>query len=319
MTWRTPRPNRRARAATAARGPREQGEHRGRDGIGDGTPGGVADHEPLAAEQRDCSERPHDRREITVSRGDGTHPRRARRRRRSAARSRHPIQADSNTSPTGEISAIPTVDPASASTPPPAGIPAWRTLAEEELEREARGEHARRGGDQRPAAVRAVDLVDRELGHIEARCDGEHAARPRRATRRRARRSSRRDEIATAATPTAAATIVAARWPGRNESPSEQDRDRRRCRLRLPPSTRPSCSPTRCAASHEPDVREPRREKADLCPGRRLGRAASNPVADEGWQASAATEAAAMPGTGDSKMSRGGASTTSTWPAVRPQ
>ena len=50
--------------------------------------------------------------------------------------------------------------------------------AEEELEREARGEHAGRGGDQRPAAVRAVDRVDRELGHIEARRDREHTADP---------------------------------------------------------------------------------------------------------------------------------------------
>ena len=49
---------------------------------------------------------------------------------------------------------------------------------EEELEGEAGGEHAGRGGDQRPAAVGAVDLLNGELGHIEARGDGEHTADP---------------------------------------------------------------------------------------------------------------------------------------------
>ena len=81
---------------------------------------------------------------------------------------------------------------------------------EEELKGEAGGEHAGRGGDQRPAAVGAVDLLNGELGHIEARGDDEHAADP--GERRRDELDGpRRDEIATATAPTVAATIVAAR------------------------------------------------------------------------------------------------------------
>ena len=55
--------------------PGEQAEHGRRDREGDGAPRRIAHDEPLAAEERDGAERPHDRREIAMA-GDAEDARR---------------------------------------------------------------------------------------------------------------------------------------------------------------------------------------------------------------------------------------------------
>ena len=193
-------------------------------------------------------------------------------------------------------------------------MPAWRTSRKRSWNAKQRGEHAGRGGDQRPAAVRAVDLVDRELGHIEARRDGEHAADPGKrrgdeldgAPPRRDRHGGdtdgRGDDRCREVT-------------GAERVGGEQDRD----------GVGAGCGGAEDEALLQPDAmrREPDadggepREKPGLGARHRLGGREDARTEQSG--ASAATEAAAIPETGSSKISFGGASTRSTCAAVMAQ
>ena len=158
-------------------GPREQAEDGRGDGEGNRAPRRVADDEPLAAEERDRAERPHDRREIAMA-GNAEHARREaeedKRRHQQPPADPGRLEHVAGRRDEGDAGGG-SGEREDAAARRDAGV---AHATEEELEGEAGGEHAGRGGDQRPAAVRAVDLLDGELGHIEARGDCEHAADP---------------------------------------------------------------------------------------------------------------------------------------------
>ena len=195
---------------------------------------------------------------------------------RLGASSRQPIQVDSSTSPAGEMRAMPAAEPASASTPPPAGRRRGRPA----------GRGAGRRSRQRARLPRRRSVPSRRTSDgpprprtraRRSRWRSRTRRRPRRATRRPARRSRAAPRSPTASAPTVAATIVP-RDARAERVGGEQDRDRVRAGGRGPEDEPPAARPgapratTRTGASHarSPDsvravasagARSPRRER----------------------------------------------------------
>ena len=126
----------------------------------------------------------------------------------------------------------------------------------------------------------------------------------------------RRAEIATASGTDGRGDYRAREVPGAERVGGEQDHDRVGAGGRRPKSTSPSCSPTRCAASHIRTGASHARRPDSV---RAVGSAGERMPAPRRASASAPTDAAAIPGTGASKTSFGGASTRSTCAAVMAQ